>query len=98
MIKFVPGQSYVHTFANDSEMKVLYLITRRTAKSVWVQRAAGGPVVRRAVKTLYGAEYVLPESRGSFAPQISADKPAEEVPRDAFGEDADLSRATYHAY
>lgn len=71
---FEEGNIYQMTFVGDSDLKVPYICTKRTPKTVTLEKFKGSEVIKRKIKTSFGGiEYVVAGSY-SMAPSIYADK------------------------
>ena len=72
-VKFEEGNIYQMRFIGDSDLKPQFICTKRTAKTVTMQRFQCKETLTRRIKTYNGVEYIL-ERKYSMAPSIQADK------------------------
>lgn len=71
---FERGNIYVMTFITDSDLKIPYICTHRTKKTVRLEHTETKEAITRKIKTnSSGVEYILKGSY-SMAPGIYADK------------------------
>lgn len=69
--RFEAGSSYLMTFITDSNLKVKWTVTKRTAKTITLTSEHEKTVTKR-IKTYRGSEYVEPYGRYSMSPSVYA--------------------------
>lgn len=70
---FEPGKTYFCRSICDYDCKWSYLVTKRTDKSIYVQKDGTGPVMARRVSSDRYGEFCYPMGHYSMAPVLRAD-------------------------
>lgn len=70
--QFMPGKFYFCRSMCDYGCTWIYMVTRRTDKTIYVREDGLGPEKALRVKDDRGEEYVLPAGRYSMAPVLRA--------------------------
>lgn len=73
-MNFETGQTYSHGYIGDSDIEVLYTITKRTPKFITLEDSLGN-TKRVGTYKFEGIEKAKPEGTYSLCPVISADRP-----------------------
>lgn len=74
--KFKVGTEYGAFFAGDYEATVFCTVTRRTAKSVWINNGENGKEIRKTIKTDSEGNEFFPMESYTGAPHFRANRPA----------------------
>ncbi len=71
--KFQVGKTYIMTFITDSNLKIAYKVTKRTAKTITIVSDNGKVITRRIKVYKYtNSESVQPLGRYSMSPNLYA--------------------------